>query len=91
MFDDKNNPAILGRKVRDKITGFTGIAVAYTMWLTGCARVSVQPPVDKDGKVPDMGSFDESSLDIVEDEPSFAKRHTEDGGPPVMSRPRGFQ
>lgn len=31
----------LGCKVRDKITGFEGIAYCMATWLNGCIRVSI--------------------------------------------------
>lgn len=52
----------LGKKVKDTVTGYTGIVVARTQWLNGCVRVTVQPPVGKDGKVPDNATFDEPQL-----------------------------
>jgi hypothetical protein len=57
----------LGQQVMDTVTGFTGIAVARTKWLHGCARVTIQPPVDKDGKVPDNNTFDELQIKVVEE------------------------
>ena len=33
----------LGEKVKDTITGFTGIATARTDYLYGCIRVEVEP------------------------------------------------
>lgn len=56
----------LGSKVRDTVTGLTGTAVAYTKWLNGCERIVIQPPLDKDGKVPDSHSVDIQQIEIVE-------------------------
>tara|TARA_Y100000310_G_scaffold314646_1_gene364221 strand:- start:810 stop:1070 length:261 start_codon:yes stop_codon:yes gene_type:complete len=56
----------LGDKVRDPITGFEGVAVSSHYYLHGCARISVQPPVDKEGKLPEIQSFDEPQLEIVQ-------------------------
>lgn len=55
----------LGDKVKDTVTGFTGIAVARTTWLYGCDRILVQPLVDKDGKIPEDRAFDEMGLSII--------------------------
>lgn len=52
----------LGTKVKDPITGFEGTAMARTVYLHGCARVAVQGPLDKDGKVPGWVHFDELQL-----------------------------
>ena len=55
----------LGDKVRDKITGFMGIAVAKTEFLNGCIQFNVLPKGDKINKMPDEISIDEQSLEIV--------------------------
>jgi len=55
----------LGDKVKDKISGFSGIAVSRHSYLNGCDRISVQPIVDKKGKHPDSMSFDEPQLKVL--------------------------
>ena len=55
----------LGDLVRDQVTGFEGIAIAITIWLHSCERVSVQPRDLKDGKVPDCITFDIHQLSLV--------------------------
>lgn len=56
----------LGQKVRDRITGFIGIAIARTEWINGCIRIAVQAPVDKDGKHTDALSFDEPQVEVLD-------------------------
>ncbi len=59
---------MLGKKVRDKISSFEGIAIAKTEWLYGCIRYGVQSEkLNKDGEVPEAQWFDETQLDIVEE------------------------
>lgn len=62
-----NNSEIeLGSKVRDPITGFTGIAVARVRYLAGCARVAIQPEWKKgEQRTPDMEYFDEPLLEVL--------------------------
>ena len=56
----------LGDKVKDIVTGFTGIAVARTTWLHGCDRVVIQPDkLDKDGKVTENASFDAPQVVVL--------------------------
>lgn len=55
----------LGRKVKCKVTGFVGVAIARTVFINGCARITVQPPVDKDGKHPDALYIDETAIEYV--------------------------
>lgn len=56
----------LGDKVRDKVSGFEGIAVTRHTYLNGCNRISVQPAIDKDGKLPEYEAFDEPQLEVIE-------------------------
>ena len=55
----------LGDEVKDKVTGFRGIAVTRHMFIAGCDRITVQPPVDKEKKMPDAQTFDEPMLEII--------------------------
>lgn len=55
----------LGDKVRCKITGFTGIAVAKTEFINGCIQWSVLSKIGNDKKMPEEIGVDEQSLEIV--------------------------
>lgn len=55
----------LGSKVKDKISGFEGIATGRNVYLNGCIHILVSPKTDKDGKLPDGHWIDEPQLDIV--------------------------
>lgn len=57
----------LGQKVRDAVTGVTGIAVSIHTYLQGCRRITIQPPMAADGKVPDSYTVDEPQIDVVDD------------------------
>lgn len=70
----------LGQKCRDIISGFVGVAVCRTEWINGCDRVTLQPSIDKDGKLPDQHTFDEPNLRVIEDTP-IANHDTGLGGP----------
>ncbi|KQV66601.1 hypothetical protein [Caulobacter sp. Root343] len=59
--------SILGSTVKDRITGFSGVATSYTTYLTGCNRVGVTPTVDADGKTREDAWFDEQRLDVIAD------------------------
>jgi hypothetical protein len=54
----------LGDKVRDKITGFTGIATAVTLYLHRCPLVEVTAKELLDGKLITIW-FDEFQLEIL--------------------------
>lgn len=56
----------LGNLVKDKISGFTGIATAKTEFFNGCIRVYVTPQeLTKDGSLIREEWFDQEQLDIV--------------------------
>ena len=54
----------LGRLVKDKVTGFTGIAVVKGIHLFGCNTYSLQP-LAKDGELKESHGFDEGRLEII--------------------------
>ena len=57
----------LGSKVKDKITGLTGTAIGRTVWLTGCARIIVQPkPKEGEVEVPKTFVVDEPLVITLE-------------------------
>jgi len=52
----------LGNEFEDSVTGFKGIAVSRTEYLTGCDRIEIQPRVDEKGEITDSVSFDVGTL-----------------------------
>ena len=70
----------LGDKLRDRITGFTGVCVYRTQWIHNCNVYGLQPDKLKDdGTTPDREQFDEPQLEVVEQEVVEKSRKT--GGP----------
>lgn len=69
----------LGDKAKHIYSGFTGTVVAKTEWINGCFRYTLQPHVDKDGKLPEPESFDEMELELIG--VNKHKRQTKTGGP----------
>ena len=69
----------LGSRVRDKITGFEGVAYGYTVWLNGCVRFCVRPTELKDGKPIEDQWFDDGDLEVVKETKKAKKKNT--GGP----------
>jgi hypothetical protein len=53
----------LGRTFRDRVTGFTGVAVCHATYLTGCDQVGLQPKVNEKGDIPDSRWFDVTRID----------------------------
>jgi hypothetical protein len=57
----------LGRKYKDKITGFEGVATGYVIYISGCNQALLSPQI-RDGKVEECRWFDEQRLDQIGDE-----------------------
>ena len=70
---------ILGRTVRDKITGFAGVAMGRVEYLTGCNQVLVTPKVKADGGVEDSRWFDEPRLVVDEMVERVTLDHADEG------------
>jgi len=54
----------LGRKAKDKITGFEGIITGKVTYLYGCNQYCVAP-LAKEGKILDSQWFDEGRIKIT--------------------------
>ncbi len=63
---DKENTAELGDRVRDRISGISGIVTGCTEWLYGCRRIVIQAEDNKDGKPVDTFCIDEPQAEIIE-------------------------
>ena len=73
-----------GRRYRDTVTGWEGIATAYTKWMNGCVRWHLEA-LDKDGK-PAEEWFDSQQIEeVVSAELSGGHevRPPATGGPPT--------
>ena len=78
----------LGDKVKDQISGFTGICTGRAEYLFGCVQVLVAPTVAKDDKPAESMWFDEDRMvvmkvSVIKRPPSAEVR----SGGPLMSAP----
>lgn len=56
----------LGDLVKDKITGFEGVAICRNHWLNNCIRFAVQSTkLNKDGKADGYDTFDIEQLEVL--------------------------
>jgi hypothetical protein len=55
----------LGAVARDSVTGFQGVCVCISQWLGGSPRVTLQPAVGKDGKLPTAETFEEANVVVL--------------------------
>jgi hypothetical protein len=82
----------LGDKVKDKLTGFNGVAVARAEYLYGCIWVCVIPCKLQEGKPVEDIWFDEERLKIITNKPKnedlFDKPMR--GGPTMKMPKRNF-
>lgn len=72
MTNVKKHLDILGKKVRDRVTGFSGVAAGVSFDLYGCVQAIVNPGADQDGKLRDQCWFDISRLEILDEVPVMA-------------------
>ena len=81
---------VLGSKVRDTLTGFSGVAVGRTEWMFGCARVGIEPEELKDGKPIETQWFDEQRIEVIKaEEPQISENNSATtGGPKNDPSPR---
>lgn len=80
---NKDKPE-LGDEVKCKVTGFQGIVVGTLKCLTGCDRINVQAPINKDGKYGESYSIDEAAVDIIKKgkvKPRSVQDAAKKGGP----------
>jgi len=54
----------LGSEVKDKVTGFIGIAISRVEYLNGCIQYGVKPKA-KENKMPEVEYIDESQLKVL--------------------------
>lgn len=59
----------LGKRYKDKITGFEGVATGYVTYLTGCNQALLAPTVSNDGALRDSHWVDEQRLTELEGDP----------------------
>lgn len=76
----------LGKKYRDRVTGFEGIATARHEYLNGCLRITLTATTLKEGAPLEPQTFDIEQVDFVDAGIHTVKRDT--GGPADPPRPR---
>lgn len=76
----------LGQQVRDKVTGFEGIATARVEYLNGCIQYCIKPKATKEGACPAGEYIDDQQLEVVGDGIAVNPKVT---GGPQSDTPRG--
>lgn len=80
----------LGDKVKCKITGFTGIAVAKVEYINGCTQYAVLPKAKAGVAYPEDVGIDDTSLELVTKKKVVTKKARVGGATNKLSRMRGF-
>jgi len=74
----------LGKKAKDKISGFTGIITSRIQYLTGCDQYGIKPKIKADGEPIEVSYFDEGRIEIVGDGMTTTDvKSDKDNGPDV--------
>lgn len=72
---------LFGFTLRDKVTGFTGVATGAVQYITGCNQVLLVPKVDEQGKLRDSQWFDEQRLELLPGEDAVHVDNSQFNGP----------
>ena len=78
---------MLGKKVRDTVTGVTGIAIAKIEYMNGCVQYNIQPKVVKDGVAAEARWVDVGQLELVKVRKAASAKPGDTGGPPPKTVP----
>ena len=76
LSETRENPNTfeLGVKVKDRLTGLTGIVVVRIKHRYSGDRYGIQPPMGKDRKIPEIEQFDEEDLEQIDPPPAPKKK-----------------
>lgn len=71
----------LGCEVEAKVTRLRGVVTSRSECLYGCNRYYIQPPADKDMKIPEGWWVDEDDIVVVGQGVNVARGENPPGGP----------
>lgn len=60
-----NRYPVLGKRVKDVVTGVEGTVVSILVNLFGCNQIGVSPGLDKDGKLENTVYIDETRIKVL--------------------------
>lgn len=75
----KKHFGLLGKKVSDRITGQKGVVDSICFDLYGCVQATINPGLDKDGKLINSHWFDVSRLKVEDETPVMEQLNFEFG------------
>ena len=77
----------MGKKARDKITGFEGVIVSKISYVTGCDQYGITPPA-KDGDVKSTQYFDVGRVEVLGESISVSDVSGKKKGGPSRDAPQ---
>lgn len=57
---------ILGKPYRDRITGFSGVAIGFVTYISGCNQALLSPKVGDDGALREAVWFDVQRMEPID-------------------------
>ncbi len=78
----------LGIEAEDRITGFKGIIIGVSRYLTGCDQYALKPPVDEKGNMRDAKWFDEGEINKTGEGVNKKEVKSESKGGPQPDAPK---
>ncbi len=66
VYEMKKKIEILGKHVKDKVTGFKGVATSISFDLYGCIQLVITPYADKENKNGDGNWYDIGRIKILD-------------------------
>lgn len=75
---------LLGKEVKDAVTGFSGVITSVSFDLFGCVQAVITPPVDEKGEIKNGSWFDVTRILILNTSPvmklpDFSKGYIAEG------------
>jgi hypothetical protein len=79
MTNVQKHLGLLGKRVADRVTGYTGVVTTVAFDLYGCIQVFINPGLDKDGKLKEGNWFDIARFEVLSDTPVMQRPNFETG------------
>lgn len=85
MSNIQKHLSLLGFRVKDRVTGMSGVVTSISFDLYGCVQAIVHPGLTSDGKPAEQHWFDIARLEAESDSPVMAQPDF-DSGPAAEGR-----
>lgn len=92
MYDKNNHLSLLGCRVADSVTGYTGVVSSISYDLYGCIQAVVTPRMDEKGEIKNGNWFDITRLKVLDPKPvmaipNFSKGYVAEGRKGAAEKP----